>query len=873
MNETRFCGACGQSNSVDARFCGKCGTTLTPLHAAPAAPAPIAAAAPAPSLAGGANKTLTAASIDPQALAAHVAQIQAAQPQPQAFPQAFAPEPQAPRTATYEPVREQRPLPPAPVAPAALPMNPARGMQTMMGVALDAGALPPAAASPRPRVQYATMIDPPREASSFDAAHAPNALPPAPVAPVASAPIAPAPVAPVASAPIAPAPVAPAAAPSKPAMRTMMGMAAFDPATLGSPDTSAAPPVASVTPTLPSAPVAPLPPAPIASQHADARSSRPRDQIMKTMLTASLAAPVVAATPEAAAPAATHETEAPAATPAVVTTPDPLPEAPMSHRKEPIKTMMGMAFPGLPPAGIAAIPEPSPIVSSPVNPIGPTEAVATPMADAAPTEVAPAPSVARKQLGPSNRTMLGVLAPQSAIDAAVAAAEARDAAQSAPVAPPTAPTMTAPAAMNPVPYSSAHAPDALPTGDMSIAGMPSPRRRTNALLIVVLLLGALLVAGAGAAFVMFGMGSARVVNVTPTHIETGEVLRVTVPELGEGFRARFAGTELPLTGGTADFPLAADALHVGDNALSIDLVGPGGEVETHQVTLTLNYRVRADLTSLTAAPAAITIVVEAAAGSTVVVDGESLALDPSGRASHAAPTEGMAASADGMIEYVAHYAITPLGGAATEGTLTTRVPLTTLHLDRPGDDVVTDQSTLDIAGVVPEGASLTIDGAAITVLPGGRFLHRYPMPAIGEFSPRLVASAPNFAPRSHPLHIRRVADLGREAASFTYDRAITYARMGPAPTSFTGQRVMFEGRVYNVEMHDGRGVLQMLVRDCPASERCPLWVSYAVTTDITVDSWVRIYGTVEGEQEFRSATGENRTVPSVQATFILPARP
>ncbi len=906
MNETRFCGACGQSNSVDARFCGKCGSTLSPM------PAQAPAATPSPAAAN-VHKTLAAASIDPQALAAHVAQIQAAQAHDA-----------APRTATYEHVpAEPRPLPPAPVAPSALPTNPARGMQTMMGVALDPSTLPsagivqaapaapapaPTPAQPKPRVQYATMIDPPREPSSFDPSHQANALPPAPVAP--------------------------ASAPAKAATKTMMGMAAFDPATLaaGAPPApspanaqpaavqpataqpaaaqpataqpasaqpaAAQPAIAQPAtaqpaaaqpamsqPLPPTGAHAPLPSAPIASQHVDARSSRPRDQIMKTMLTASLAAP--AAQPESApSTTATAQPESAPSTPATVqptsapsTTPEPTPDPPasvaasptaepMGHRKAPIKTMLGMALPNLPPAGIAGS-EHAPTV----NPTGPTEAIPAPViesapkTDAAPTEVAPAPSVARKQLGPSNRTMLGVLAPPAAIAAAAAAAEARDAA----MAPAAAPTPTAPVA--PAPYTSAHAPDVGPTGDMSIAGMPSPRRRTNALLIVVLLLGALLVLGAAGAFLIFGLGGGHEVSVTPTHVEGGEVLRVSVPAIEDGYRARFAGTELPLAGGTADFPLAADTLHVGDNALSIDLVSPSGDVETHQVTLTLNYRVRADLASLGATPPAITIVVEATPGSAVQIDGAPLTLDASGRATHAAPIEGMTPSEDGMIEYVARYAITPPGGAATEGSVTTRVPLTTLSLERPGDDVVTDQSTIDIAGVVPEGARLTIDGAPITVLPGGRFLHQYAMAAVGEFSPRLVASADGLAPRTHVLHIRRVANLAREAASFEYDRTLTYARLGAAPPTFTGQRVMFEGRVYNVESHDGRGVLQMLVRDCPASERCPLWVSYAVTTDIPVESWVRVYGTVEGEQAFSSATGETRTVPSVAATFILPSRP
>ena len=67
--------------------------------------------------------------------------------------------------------------------------------------------------------------------------------------------------------------------------------------------------------------------------------------------------------------------------------------------------------------------------------------------------------------------------------------------------------------------------------------------------------------------------------------------------------------------------------------------------------------------------------------------------------------------------------------------------------------------------------------------------------------------------------------------------------------------------------------LQMLVRECPAGERCPLWVGYHAATEFTIDSWVRVLGVVEGQQQFRSETDEIKVVPKVEATFLLPAKP
>src|SRR5690606_34528068 len=125
----------------------------------------------------------------------------------------------------------------------------------------------------------------------------------------------------------------------------------------------------------------------------------------------------------------------------------------------------------------------------------------------------------------------------------------------------------------------------------------------------------------------------------------GEVLEVERPGAPEGSRVRFGGAEQPLAAGRARLPLSAEALHVGDNPLDIEVVAPGGAVETHRVTLTLELRVRADLTTLDAADPAITVVVEALPGSTSTLDGSALALDAQGRGSRAFPIAALTPSA------------------------------------------------------------------------------------------------------------------------------------------------------------------------------------------------------------------------------------
>jgi hypothetical protein len=151
----------------------------------------------------------------------------------------------------------------------------------------------------------------------------------------------------------------------------------------------------------------------------------------------------------------------------------------------------------------------------------------------------------------------------------------------------------------------------------------------------------------------------------------------------------------------------------------------------------------------------------------------------------------------------------------------------------------------------------------------GRFLYREALPQPGDYALNVVARAPGKAPRVVAIKVKRVKDMTMAAASFTHDPALTYARIAQNPLIYRGQTVAFDGRVYNVEVQGGRSVLQILALDCPGGARCPLWVEYPQATDAEVDTWVRVLGTVSGEQQFRSKQGQVQTVPGVQARYVL----
>jgi hypothetical protein len=350
----------------------------------------------------------------------------------------------------------------------------------------------------------------------------------------------------------------------------------------------------------------------------------------------------------------------------------------------------------------------------------------------------------------------------------------------------------------------------------------------------------------------------------------GESMLFEVPGAPAGAKLRFGGQEKPVAAGRASFSLAPDSLRVGKNAVLFDVVRPGGAIESGRVALSVDYRVTLDTAPLRAGKPAIDVVVAAVPGSKVWLDGAPLALDAQGRAVRSDPLELAAAS--GRAEHVVKYRVQPPAGEASVGEVRASIPVTMMQIDRPGAVLVTDRKAVEIAGAVDKDARVTIDDQSVEVH-SGRFLYRYELPHVGDYGPQVVAISEGKAPRAVTLSVQRVEDLAKAAEGFEPDRSLTYAKIVQNPAIYRGQRVELEGRVYNVNVEGGKSALQVLVRACPRGERCPLWVSYPSATELTVNSWVRVLGVVEGEQQFRSETEEVKSVPKVEAAFLLPAKP
>ncbi len=456
----------------------------------------------------------------------------------------------------------------------------------------------------------------------------------------------------------------------------------------------------------------------------------------------------------------------------------------------------------------------------------------------------------RPRAQPTNRTMLGQPAPKVEVDAPPSAEPARH------------------SSIPPGPRGRAAVVFPADTGEEE--ALTLPKRRGSGGAIALLVVGALILVLGGGALAYSLMTSGSGLGASVVQGDDGEMLQIEVPGAAAGTKVRFHGSEKTLEAGRARFALSADDLSLGDNGLSVDVVAPDGSVDTESIQLHLDLRVRADLGPLASAPPAIDVVVEAPPGSQVTLDGEPLELDAQGRGTRRYPISGSDANAEGVVDHVVRYRVVPPEGESAQGDLHTRIPLTSMQLDRPGREVVTDASSVEVAGAVSDGTTVTVDGENVEVRMG-RFLTTYALPEPGDHTIEIVARAPGKAPRVESIHVRRVADLEEEADRFEVNHELTYGRISQNPTTYRGQHVELSGLVYNVIVRDGHSDIQIDVDGCP-SPHCPIWVSYPAATTIEAQHRVRVLGTVAGEQQFRSESGDIRTVPKIEATFVLPAR-
>jgi len=547
-----------------------------------------------------------------------------------------------------------------------------------------------------------------------------------------------------------------------------------------------------------------------------------------------------------------------------VAQPQPPAPAPAPAPAPMAQTMLGFAAPDLrvPPAQPAPPPaQPAPLAAGMKTMLG----VAAPgIAPAPAPQPQPQPQPAAK-LG--SGTILGVavpgIAPLHATPGLAPPPQPQPPPQAKPQFSGTMLLEQAPIVPAPAPY----VPEAAPAAPVVVARRGFP-------LAAVAIVASVLLLGGGGAILYFARSSNPLTATAKVSPEGKEQLHLVCEGCPDGTMATLSngnGATASFTKHEADLDLATP-LAIGDNAFSIALDRPGvGRDETVKLVLPLAYRIRGDLDGLAAATPELRVDVEAQKGATVTVDGKPVTLDASGKATLSydvsADTTGEADDVR-TLERKLPYEVVGKDKKKSQGEVLLRVAVMRLRVGAPGASLVTDQPRVWIAGVTSKGGVVTANGAPLTVAADGAFEGQVD---VQDGAQKIVvrasppeADAKKVAPRTTTVSVERVASLASEAAKL--DKAPTPGgdALAGDPAAAVGQAAAITGSVIDARAEHHHAVLLVSdKRDCKTG-LCVVRVEYGADVDVRAGDPVAAYGSV-GKP---ISTPDGKTLPVVDATIV-----
>jgi len=492
---------------------------------------------------------------------------------------------------------------------------------------------------------------------------------------------------------------------------------------------------------------------------------------------------------------------------------------------------------------------------------------------AAPAPAAAAPAAVFASPAPMNRTMLGVAMP--------GIAPTQPPSEDAPPPPPSfqAPVEAAslpprrPQAMT-LPLQVQYVPPPEPLREHAAPAPPRIVRKKGGvpLSVVALITGGVVLAG-GLALAILWRGAPPITGQPRATADGRDVLHLVceTKSCKDGTVVALGGMKTTFMAGEADLQLAAP-LHVGDNVLELMVDRPGmGRDETVKLVVPVAYRVSADVTTMNAPHPTVTIRVEARPGTEATVDGKPLPLDASGVGAYAiderSATEG-AADESRIVSVEVPYTVATQGHAPEKGTVSARVAVAPLRVDSPGARAIVDEDKVLVAGRAAKGASVTVDGAAVTVGPDGAFETLVPMTAPGDRAVdvrgEVHGAAGTLMPRTVHVTVSRVASLADAAKDFEQQKPLGYDAAMSDIVGKAGQPIVVDGQV--IESRGSGHRTLALVDDKRGCAKSPCLTRVVVFRDLPLahgDS-LRAYGLVA--RGFTTPAGQ--TIPEVDSLFV-----
>jgi hypothetical protein len=354
--------------------------------------------------------------------------------------------------------------------------------------------------------------------------------------------------------------------------------------------------------------------------------------------------------------------------------------------------------------------------------------------------------------------------------------------------------------------------------------------------------------------------------------EGREGVELTCPSCPDGTRVTIGAASATMAAGTALVPLPA-ALSLGENRMKVAVDRPGsGRDETLGIVVNVAYRIRPDLTALQADHPSIQVVAEAAAGTSISINGHALPLAGGHAVESLDVTEactGLSGESKTLVRQIP-YAVTPDGGHAENGVVNISVGIVPLQLEAPGPHVIIDGPSFVLAGRTMKGAEVLAAGRSIAVRPDGTFAQVMNVSSVGATQIEVRARLQGLAPRLAQIKVRRVESLEGAAREFMADTPIGYAALASNIAGQVGKSVALTGEVTDIKKQGYETVLLLDVpqnQGCGTAGACTVRLVLGAETAAKKGDTLRVYGHVA-----RAVALPGRAdVPEIEVDFAIGA--
>jgi hypothetical protein len=219
------------------------------------------------------------------------------------------------------------------------------------------------------------------------------------------------------------------------------------------------------------------------------------------------------------------------------------------------------------------------------------------------------------------------------------------------------------------------------------------------------------------------------------------------------------------------------------------------------------------------------------------------------------------------------YELSSKGREPEKGNVGIEVPAAKLQVDRPGDGARLVEDKVECTGKTELDAEIKINGTPVDVN-GGKFATTIPLPEFKTYTIEVVAISPKRGPKKAVVKVERVEDMSAEIDAYkeSVDADLSWEKLARDPTTYTGKKVAFDGRIFNIRAEKGVTAFQMLVSEgCPDGARCTLVATFRGETSAGEQSLVTVLGEVRGVQTLQTATGTKFDAPQIEAAYVIPA--